>query len=701
MNSHIYRNISNYSEKKALQNNDSFLYNPRERFISILNHLYKKKGEDLVILSKLKEKKKKSYIYELKHYNESDINKITKDMGATEREFLSRVNEFKADIISFENKKNKNKRNFKKVKKDNDSFSVMYEHLLEIRKKKGKNIFKDNKYFIDIANKYLFRKFRLPDLSRNIFNPNPLILEPEENKKYFKNNKVDEDKFLNFLERMKDLTFRKITGDYRISVEERKRLDDIIKNERPKGYIPPEELIPILQEDISKTQNTYNNLINEYKSKTIEEPSNKKPIIINRASLCDINKLNIMKKIKLIRNNNNKIIYNRNPKNNKSNNTLIDNRNKSNATFNINNSSIEITTIPINKNNILNRTNSQMMTLVSPLREKLQNKTLRDIDVFKNDLEDKPNKNIQNGFDSLLNIRDRKSEKNLFKKSYDLSKNDSEDRSNKNFQKDLDPLFYFKIGKISKKLLKGSFTTNNPMIDKEFNLNNSSLLQSNKSELIIPRKKVGFHELISNNHIELDKEKREHLEDSHLNKTFQMNMKKENESNIFVNKQLNNNNKETPDKSDLKTEKDFFEKKLENNDKKNYESQKELENENSLKIEKLYHKALNLKLKPKSLIDEYELENYLISSRGNKSLNELVDLRNTYNNIAKIGKNFFRKNIIKEEYSLRNKEGNKKIEFTEQQKKILDKNNIITKDFIQRLNQFQKIIFEREKIGNK
>ena len=36
--------------------------------------------------------------------------------------------------------------------------------------------------------------------------------------------------------------------------------------------------------------------------KQIEEPSNKKPVIINRASLYDINKLNIMKKIKLIRN---------------------------------------------------------------------------------------------------------------------------------------------------------------------------------------------------------------------------------------------------------------------------------------------------------------------------------------------------------------------------------------------------------------
>ena len=97
MDSHMYRNISNYSEKKALQNNDSFLYNPRERFISIMNKLYKKKGKDLVILSKLKEKNKKSYIYELKHNDESDINKITKDMGSTEREFLSRVNEFKAD----------------------------------------------------------------------------------------------------------------------------------------------------------------------------------------------------------------------------------------------------------------------------------------------------------------------------------------------------------------------------------------------------------------------------------------------------------------------------------------------------------------------------------------------------------------------------------------------------------------------------
>ena len=708
-----YWNIYKYSEKKTVQNNDSFLYNPKERLNSILKKISKEKGKLLVTLLRLKEKKRKSYIYQLQHNNESDLNKITDDMGFSEREFLSRINKFKEDMIDFEKEQNRNIKKFKEVKKSNDFFSGMYEHLMESRKKKGTGILMENKFFFDIANKYLFRKYRLPDLSRNVFSPNPLILEPEELKKFFKNNEVDEKKFVDFLERMKTMTYRKITGDYRISVEEKNRLENIIKNERPKGYIPPEELIPMLKKDISETKNTYEHLINEYKSKTIEEPSNKKPIISNRTPLYDLKRINIMKKIKLIKNNNNAVINNKNQKNNNINdnnsNSLIDNRSKNNITVNINNSSIETTTIPVDtksiniktpRYNILNRTNSQTMILVSPLRKKLQSKTLRDIDVFKNDLENKLEQNKQKNFDPLIDVRSGKIEKDLLKKSHDFSINNLEDKSNQEIQKDLDPLFYFKSGKIGKKLLKRSFIINNPIKDKEFNLNNSSLLENNKMELFTPRPKIDFHKLISNGQIELNKEKKENKNQKDLNKIYQINLKKTNGFNSFLNKSINNNNKETPHNLDLSTKKDYFKEKMPQIIEKKYKTPKELEKERSLNIEKLYNKALKIKLKSRSFEDEYELENYLISSNGNKNLSQIMDLKNTYYNIAKMERNFLRKNLIKEEYSFRSKKGSKKIEFTENQKKILDKNDIITKIFIQRANRFRKVICEKNEVDN-
>ena len=78
-------------------------------------------------------------------------------------------------------------------------------------------------------------------------------------------------------------------------------------------------------------------------------------------------------------------------------------------------------------------------------------------------------------------------------------------------------------------------------------------------------------------------------------------------------------------------------------------------------------------------------------------MNEIMNLKSTYYNIYKMEKNFSKKNLIKEEYSLRNINLNKSIYFTERQKQILNKNKLFTKAFFNNANKFRMIICKKNK----
>ena len=176
------------------------------------------------------------------------------------------------------------------------------------------------------------------------------------------------------------MTFRKITGDTRLSLEEQKHLEEIKKSEKPKGYVEPEILIPKLQDDIAKTQFTFDCLINENKSKTLEEPSIKSLLLkSNKENFYDINKLNVTKQINFGEDMNNK-----NNKNDKS----------TSNNFNIITSSIDTTTIPLDtKNiaiktpryNIFTRKKTHTTILMSPFRRKLQSNTSHFAEFFNNE----------------------------------------------------------------------------------------------------------------------------------------------------------------------------------------------------------------------------------------------------------------------------------------------------------------------------
>ena len=661
--SYIIKKIKNkIKETKTPLINRSFVFNSKERILDILQRISEKEPTINPTLIQLKEKKRQSYILNLKNFNESDLNEIKEDMNNHEKNLLLQINEFKKGTIEFEQDKKKIFNNFQNIKKENRYFSLLYKQFKKRTVKKVENELMKNDNFFKIVNTYLLKNIRLPDLSRNIFNSNPLILDKEHIKPYFIYNKgVDSQKFLNYLDRIKDILGRKILGSYSLSQDERRHLEELKRKEKPKGYIPPEVLIPSLQEDITKTQFTYDCLINEYNNKNNISNINKNSVDSNISSYMNnntsVNNMN-NKSTKSIFNSKNKkidlkklIIKKINfVKNSKKNNKLIKDSFSNN---NYNNSSLDTTSVPhdtkknnisdinININNKTNLVNSNsMINIRSPLKERLKSNTQRVIQFFNKDLDES----------NLI-------KKNLLKKSFNSNINKEKEKNNLS------------------------------------NLSNlsTSMIQGNKLELFSPQKKVDFFKLINFNEKEKEnfREKNRHSSLKNLNVFFP-----QYQSSNYINEDLNDESKQNTRKINLNLSSryDSFQKKL---SMPKIKQKSDNEKNQEINIENLYNKALNLN--NKSYEDEVDLENYLLSMRGkNKNLNEIMSLKNTYFNIKKMENNFY-KNIIKEEYNFRIKNRIQGRNLNDKQNKILNKSDKFNSIFLRNANLFRKVICERDK----
>ena len=282
-------------KNKIPQANKSF-QTPKERVISLLERISENRPSEMKKLIKLDKYKRKSYIFQIRTREEKldfNYNYITKEMNEHEQKMYHKINIFKKVMKKFEDSEIKNFKQFKECKKDNDLFSKMFKDF-----KKNKNVKEaENSFFFDVMNKYALRKIRLPNITTNVFTLNPLITNNSNVKELFEHNKIDGDKFLNYIGKIKEMVKRKIDGKTSLDEEEKKHLEEIIKNEKPKGYIPPEILIPKLQEDISKIQNAFDYIENETKSETI--PVEKPKInlkLLNKEHFYEVKKLNLNNK---------------------------------------------------------------------------------------------------------------------------------------------------------------------------------------------------------------------------------------------------------------------------------------------------------------------------------------------------------------------------------------------------------------------
>ena len=662
-----------------IRKNKSYLYNPKEKLISILKLISDKYTKINPTLYQLKEKKNKSFIYPVQTKKESDFNEISNELNNREKKLILNVNEFKKNMNDFVKSEQKNVNQYNRARKYNKIFSEMYKRVKKRKKKRGTGDFLENEFYFEIANKYLLNKMKLPDMKRNVFNTNPLILDKESVKKYLVNNLKEGDKFIKFLEKLKDITFRKITRNYKISEEEAKHLEKIKSHEKPKGYLPPNESIAKLKEEISKSQFCYDCLMNENKNKSLDDLINNnndntnsnynKSIFPIKNPLYDLTKIKIKK-----------INYNNNDNNNNNNNNNNNSNNKN--SFVNNNSSFDTTTIPLDsknnnlkttKYNIFQRKNNQTMILVSPLRQKLQSHTSKVVDIFSNDDE---NNNLKNN-----------------------------NNSNNN---DFNFIFNGQTGKTSNIFLKRSFNKNNnninndisnSFIDKE--LNSSISIQKSNLKLFSPKKKVDFSKIINKNGIESYKENTLHKSTKTLDELDLRNLNMNDEpidkfkkKSVQIPKII-----DSPMKIKLKTKFDFFQKQMPKIIQQRNKILKRKEKQNKIvqeqDVEKLYNKALNLNSSSKSLEDQVELENYLMAYTGKKKLNDIITLRNTYYNMHKM-ENKFSKNLINKSYNLRNN-GYTYVIYDDKTSEIMKRNELFNQTIIKNASHFRKVICERGK----
>ena len=206
--------------------------------------------------------------------------KIPKGISESKEKNIISLNEFKEVVKKF-NKVADSYNNNDELKIENKEFADFYDKLLKEKNKFSTGTYLDQKYLIDIANQYAQRGVKIPKISndKNIFKSNPLILNGVELEYYFLYNLGDKNKSSIFLQKMENIVNRKITNSYILSDAERRRLEYLKQNEKPKGYIPLNILIPKLKSDINKTQASIDNL--EQENKDNSKSNNNNDNIIN------------------------------------------------------------------------------------------------------------------------------------------------------------------------------------------------------------------------------------------------------------------------------------------------------------------------------------------------------------------------------------------------------------------------------------
>ena len=214
-------------------------------------------------IEKLIHPEPKIYFSEIKKYEkpkmmEIDIHK----MGDALQKKINNINEFKEMFFEYNQEEREQLSNFYDVQEENDQFSHNYKKVQKDKNKYGTGTYLDHQYLIPIASRYAEKGIKVPTISveKNVFSANPLILGGSDLEKYFLYNLGERKKSSQFLNKVDHMVIKKLTGNFKLSDEEKKKLEFLKKNEKPKGYVSPNVLIPKLKNEINQTKSTYENL---------------------------------------------------------------------------------------------------------------------------------------------------------------------------------------------------------------------------------------------------------------------------------------------------------------------------------------------------------------------------------------------------------------------------------------------------------
>ena len=657
---------------------------------------------------------KKPYLNGIKKDLKPDHIRIEKQMSESDVKMFTKINDMKDLVYEIDNEEDDEENEV--IAEENERFSKNYKKLKKDKNKFNRGTYLDYEPFLNISSKYVAKNMKVPNLSEdhNLFDANPLILQGSELENYIVYNLGDKTKGVNFLNRLDEYLEKKLSGDTKMSIKEMERLEKLRREEKPKGYIPPDVEITMLKNDISKSESSYKNLVE------LEE------FFKPKKKFFRLNSLNKNKSSSNIFNNSlerspTKIFRRKISDNILQNNSLVtattsigitrksspkgDNKNN---VFNINNLGTNIPRdyqfklpkleTPIRSpSSLLNSTKNYTNTNKLKIRKISFNNNMK-LDSNLLSRNDKLSPIFNSMHNNIKEINNRFKEIGNNNKMYKLlklsshnSKNEINKKENENIttESELDD-----INELNKQILINNFHKLSINKDEEIKEKEEND-ESTKNKNVIENEKVKNEEENKDNNKDVNQKKKERLSnymDKRPRKTKIEKLK-------IINKENAKNNKSHKSKSIINIDmpKINFRKDIDKKEKENrsYDAIKVDPNDiRYKKIENLFNVVKEKSYNELKKETKRDIESYL-GSRG-KNVEKMLSTKGTYYAFHNLMKKSKDRNIILEEYMIRNR-FNVKEPFTTKQKVILDKNKGFVKEIIKQESKFNEILYKDKK----
>ena len=601
---------------------------PKQNLKNLFKKISEKELDEMPQINDAFHPSKKAFIYGIQKDSKPEYIRLNKQMNYSDIKIYKKINDLKE--LVYEINKEEQKEDLNNISKENELFEKNYKKI-----KKDKNNLSDE---------------------HNLFSGSPLILQGTELKDYIVYYFGKRVKGIKYLKKLKAYVEKKIETNNKIDNNEKEKLEELIKKEKPKGYIPPEEEINILKNDISNSEQTYKNLIE------IEEffkPRKKKLKIIKSLIRQNNRSFNISTEQSPLKNFVWRITSNFNN----------EYRNQSNS-LNTATTSINMTrkSSPKNSNNI---NTFNLKNLQRDFHLKLP----------KLDSSIRSQSNIFNINNSYKNNKKLKIKKINFNRSLKIDSN-SISRNNKPFQ--IFKSFYFKEKKSYRRLY--NIEPNN----KIYKLLQLSNIYSNNDN-----KKDNYFSVESDvsDIIELNKEIRENNKKMEENKFYE-NTKTNLDDSIKIKEQkifskinnINNNKLKNINISNPNIQKTEEKNNINENEKENKSF-----DENYNKVESLFNLIKNETNNNLEKETKKDIESY-IGSKG-KNVETILTSKSSYNRLHRLINNSKNKKLILEDYAMRKNKYNINDSFSNKQRIILDKNLGFIKEMIKQKTKFNEMLF--------
>lgn len=629
---------------------------PKQNLKNLFKKISEKELDEMPQINDAFHPSKKAFIYGIQKDSKPEYIRLNKQMNYSDIKMYKKINDLKE--LVYEINKEEHKEDLNNISKENELFEKNYKKIKKDKNKLNRGNYLDYPQFLNISSQYVAKNTKVPNLSdeHNLFSGSPLILQGTELKDYIVYYFGKRVKGIKYLKKLKAYVEKKIETNNKIDINEKEKLEELIKKEKPKGYIPPEEEINILKNDISNSEQTYKNLIE------IEEffkPRKKKLKIIKSLIRQNNRSFNISTEQSPLKNFVWRITSNFNN----------EYRNQSNS-LNTATTSINMTrkSSPKNSNNI-NTFNLKNLQRDFHLKlPKLDSSIRSPSNIF----------NINN---SYKNNKKLKIKKINFNRSLKIDSN-SISRNNKPFQ--IFKSFYFKEKKSYRRLY--NIEPNN----KIYKLLQLSNIHSNNDN-----KKDNYFSVESDvsDIIELNKEIRENNKNMEENKFYE-NTKTNLDDSIKIKEQkifskinnINNNKLKNINISNPNIQKTEEKNNINENEKENKSF-----DENYNKVESLFNLIKNKTNNNLEKETKKDIESY-IGSKG-KNVETILTTKSSYNRLHRLINNSKNKKLILEDYAMRKNKYNINDSFSNKQRIILDKNLGFIKEMIKQKTKFNEMLF--------